>query len=681
MVVGKNSFGKCLRGNTLIEVEYKTQHIIQQTTFTVKGLTELFHKQPELIGQLKVLTRFGYKTIEAAGITAYDSEVLTFVLESGKSISVSPDHLLFSNDTWVKAKDLRDDFLLTKHGKEKIVEIILEPDKEDLYDLQVAEVHEFYANGIVSHNSTMLDALTFSLFGKSFRGINKPQLVNSINERDCLVEVEFSIGPTQYKVRRGIKPNIFEIYRNGSLIDQTASTIDQQRWFEQTVLKMNYRAFTQIVIIGSSNFVPFMQLSPAHRREVIEDLLDIKIFSSMNSIIKEKIKGLKDDIRTLELKKESLKDKVQMQKDFIDELENRGKENIAQRQQKIETLLREVESYMEQNTSLDESIQALSKDLQSLQGATAKLKELGNLKGKISQKVSCITRDHKFFKENTVCPTCTQDIDEEFRLNKISEAEQKAKELHDGYTKLEQAIQAEEDRETQFLALSKEITKLTNEISQNNTRISSHQRQIKDFETEIQTITEQLENRNTEHEKLREYEQNLNQTFEDLSSKNELIHYHDFAYSLLKDNGVKSKIIKKYLPLINQQINRYLQMMDFYINFKLNENFEESVESPIHEDFSYSSFSEGEKSRINLSLLFAWREVAKLKNSVSCNLIIFDEVFDSSLDSAGTEDFLKIIRYVIKDANVFVISHKSGLEDKFESVMRVDKRKNFSYIM
>ena len=444
---------------------------------------------------------------------------------------------------------------------------------------------------------------------------------------------------------------------------------------------MNYRAFTQIVIIGSSNFVPFMQLSPAHRREVIEDLLDIKIFSSMNSIIKEKIKSLKDDIRTLELKKESLKDKVQMQQDFIDELENRGKENIAQRQTKIETLLRESESYMTQNVSLDESIQTLSKDLESLQGATAKLKELGNLKGKISQKVSCITRDHKFFKENTVCPTCTQEIDEEFRLNKISEAEQKAKELHDGYTKLEQAIQAEEDRESRFLTLSKQITKLTNDISQNNTRISSIQRQIKDFESEIQTITEQLENRNTEHEKLRDYEQSLNQTFEDLSSKNELIHYHDFAYSLLKDNGVKSKIIKKYLPLINQQINRYLQMMDFYINFKLNENFEESVESPIHEDFSYSSFSEGEKSRINLSLLFAWREVAKLKNSVSCNLIIFDEVFDSSLDSAGTEDFLKIIRYVIKDANVFVISHKSGLEDKFQSVMRIDKKKNFSYIM
>jgi DNA repair exonuclease SbcCD ATPase subunit len=303
---------------------------------------------------------------------------------------------------------------------------------------------------------------------------------------------------------------------------------------------------------------------------------------------------------------------------------------------------------------------------------------LGNLKGKISQKVSTITTEHKFFTKNTVCPTCTQKIGEEFRLNKISEAETKAKELQGGYEELEKAIRDEEIREGHFLRISKEITNLNHEISKNNTRVSGHQRQIRDLETEIRTITEQLENRNTEHEKLKQYEDGLNQTFEELSNKKELITYHDFAYSLLKDSGVKSKIIKKYLPLINQQINRYLQMMDFYINFTLNEQFEESVQSPIYEDFSYSSFSEGEKSRINLSLLFAWREVAKLKNSVSCNLIIFDEVFDSSLDSAGTEEFLKIIRYVISDANIFVISHKGGLEDKFESVITVDKKKNFS---
>jgi DNA repair exonuclease SbcCD ATPase subunit len=526
--------------------------------------------------------------------------------------------------------------------------------------------------------SSFLDALTFVLFGKSFRGINKPQLVNSINEKDCLVEVEFKIGSTDYRVRRGIKPNIFEIYRNNSLIDQNSSSVDQQKWFEQSVLKMNFRSFIQIVIIGSSNFVPFMQLSSSHRREVIEELLDIKIFSSMNNIIKDKIRLLKEEVKTLDLKKQSLKDKVEMQKDFIEEIENLGRENIEKKKKTITQLIKESETYININSEVEEKIFSLTKDLEKVSGSKEKLKKLGNLKGKISQKVTTITEDHKFFTKNTVCPTCTQEIDEEFRLNKISEAETKAKELQSGYVELEKAIQDEEIKENHFLRISKEITNLNHEISQNNTRVSGHQKQIQDLESEIQTITKQLKNRSAEQEKLEEYKNGLDKTFEELSNKKVLISYHDFAYSLLKDSGVKSKIIKKYLPLINQQINRYLQMMDFYINFTLDEEFNESVQSPIHEDFSYSSFSEGEKSRINLSLLFAWREVAKLKNSVSCNLIIFDEVFDSSLDSAGTEEFLKIIRYVISDANIFVISHKGGLEDKFESVITVDKKKNFS---
>jgi DNA repair exonuclease SbcCD ATPase subunit len=401
----------------------------------------------------------------------------------------------------------------------------------------------------------------------------------------------------------------------------------------------------------------------------------------MNTIIKDKIRQIKDEIKTLDLKKQSLKDKVEMQKNFIDELETRGKDNIKNRKSKINNLMSEVEVYMNQNSILEENVFSLNKNLKEVSDASVKLKKLGNLKGKISQKVSTITTEHKFFKENTICPTCTQEIGENFRLNKISDAEKKSKELHDGYNELKQVIQDEEERENEFLILSKEVSKLSNEISHNNTRISSHQRQICDFESEIQTIAEQLENKNTEHEKLKGYTETLKNTFDELSSKKDIITYHDFAYSLLKDNGVKSKIIKKYLPLINQQINRYLQMMDFYINFTLDEEFNESVKSPVYEDFSYSSFSEGEKSRINLALLFAWREVAKLKNSVSCNLIIFDEVFDSSLDGSGTEEFLKIIRYVISDANIFVISHKSGLEDKFGSVIRVEKRKNFSYIL
>jgi len=452
--------------------------------------------------------------------------------------------------------------------------------------------------------STVLDALTFVLFGKAFRNINKPQLINSTNEKDCLVEIEFKIGSVEYKVRRGIKPNIFEIYRNGNLLDQNSSSVDQQKWFEQTIIKMNYKSFTQIVILGSSNFVPFMQLSSSHRREVIEDLLDIKIFSSMNTIIKEKIKALKDEIKTFELKKESLKDKVEMQKNFIDQLESRGKDKINHNNKKISDLMQEIDLYLNENETTESKVSNYLISQEEVSGCSEKLRKLGNLKGKISQKVLSITNEHKFFTENTVCPTCTQSIDEEFRINRINDAQNKAKELQSGYKELEEAIKEEEERERQFISISKEISKLTNGISQNNTKISGCQRQIRDLESEIQTITTQLENRNSEHEKLESFKENLKTTYDELVSKKDLINYYDFSYSLLKDGGVKSKIIKKYLPLINQQVNRYLQMMDFYINFTLDEEFNETVQSPIHEDFSYASFSEGEKQRIDLALLF-----------------------------------------------------------------------------
>ena len=529
--------------------------------------------------------------------------------------------------------------------------------------------------------STVLDALTFSLFGKPFRKINKPQLINTVNEKDCIVEVDFLVGTTEWKVIRGIKPNIFEIHRNCEVLDQASAAVDQQKWLEQTVLKMNYKSFTQIVILGSSTFVPFMQLPAAHRREVIEDLLDIKIFSSMNTVIKEKIRQIRDEVKTLDLKKESLFDKVEMQKNFIGELENRGNANINSNKEKITNLMNEVGDYIQQNSSLEESIIKRTKEQEEVTGAADKLRKLGNLKGKISQKVSTITEEHKFFTENTVCPTCTQDIDERFRLDRIADAQNKAKELQSGYKELEDAIRDEEKREHQFTIISKEITKLTHEVSQNNTKISGCQRQIRDLESEIQTITNQLENRNTEHEKLESFRESLQKTYDELATKKDSISYYDFTYNLLKDGGVKSKIIKKYLPLINQQVNRYLQMMDFYINFTLDEEFNETVQSPIHEDFSYASFSEGEKMRIDLALLFTWREVARMKNSVNTNLLIMDEVFDSSLDGFGTEEFLKIIKYVIKDANIFVISHKTGLEDKFESVIRFEKVKGFSRMM
>ena len=526
--------------------------------------------------------------------------------------------------------------------------------------------------------STILDALTFVLYGKSFRKINKSQLINTTNEKNCEVEIEFTVNSTDWKIVRGIKPNIFKISKNGKDLDQSSHAGDQQKWLEQNVLKMNYKSFTQIVILGSSTFVPFMQLNGSSRREVVEDLLDIKIFSAMNNLIKEKIRMVREEVKTFELKKESLKDKAEMQENFIKELEEQGKNNIQEKNDKIKVLGIEVDTHLENNQLTEVSVSDLMEKQEKVAGDDDKLTKLNNLKGKITQKVATITKEHKFFTDNKVCPTCTQSIEEEFRVNRIDEAQTKAKELQSGYKELEEAIKKEQDRELQFTNLSKEITKLTHGISKNNTRISGCQRQIRDLESEVQKLTDQLANRNTEHEKLEEFRNNLQKTYENLAEKKEKITYFDFTYSLLKDGGVKTMIIKKYLPLINQQVNKYLQMMDFYINFKLDEEFNETIESPIHEDFSYASFSEGEKMRIDLALLFTWREVARFKNSVNTNLLIMDEVFDSSLDGFGTEEFLKIIKYVIQDANIFVISHKTGMDERFEDVVRFEKIKGFS---
>jgi len=529
--------------------------------------------------------------------------------------------------------------------------------------------------------STILDALTFSLYGKSFRKINKGQLVNSVNDKGCLVNIEFSVNNTDWKVERGIKPNIFKIYRNGEELNQSHSAIDQQKWLEQNILKMNYKSFTQIVILGSSTFVPFMQLPVSSRREVVEDLLDIKIFSSMNEIIRTKIRMIRDEVKTLELKKESVKDKVDMQKDFIKKIENQSKEDIDSKLNTIDSINLEIEKAFQWGLDKDLELNNIREQVTKFEDSGSRLREFGSIKGKMSQKISTIVNEHKFFTDNTVCPTCDQSIEESFRVNRIRDSQNKAEELRKGFDDLQKAIKDEELRESQFKQLSKELSNLLNGISTNNAQITGHQRQVKRLESEVQTITSQIENRNTEHEKLETFRESLQETYDRLAERKEKVTYYDFIHTLLKDGGVKGKIINKYLPLINRQVNRYLQMMDFYINFKLDEEFNESIETPIHEDFTYASFSEGEKMRVDLSLLFTWREIARLKNSVNTNLLIMDEVFDSSLDGFGTDEFLKIIRYVIKDANIFVISHKTGMEDKFDEVIKFEKVKGFSKML
>jgi DNA repair exonuclease SbcCD ATPase subunit len=398
----------------------------------------------------------------------------------------------------------------------------------------------------------------------------------------------------------------------------------------------------------------------------------------MNDVIKAKIRSIREEVKTLDLKKESLMDKVDMQKNFIDKIESQSKEDVDSKNQKIDSLNKEVEKCFSESMEKEDILSKLKEQLTEFENAQERLREYGSIKGKLSQRIQTLVKEHKFFSDNTVCPTCDQNIEESFRVNRISDSQNKAEELREGFEKLQSAIKDEELRESQFKLLSSQISKTLNDISSFNVQITGYQKQIRGLESEIQTITSQVENRNIEHKKLEELRDNLNKTYDDLVKSKDKISYYDFIYSLLKDGGVKAKIINKYLPLINQQVNKYLQLMDFYINFTLDNEFNETVESPIHEDFSYSSFSEGEKQRIDLALLFTWREIARVKNSVNTNLMILDEVFDSSLDGFGTEEFLKIIRYIIKDTNIFVISHKSGMEDRFDEVVKFEKHKGFS---
>ena len=534
-----------------------------------------------------------------------------------------------------------------------------------------------------SGKSTILDALTFVLYNKPFRKINKPQLVNSVNEKDCLVEIEFSIGSREYKVIRGIKPNIFEIWIDGKVQNQDAAQSDQQKKLEEGILKLNYKSFTQTVILGSATFVPFMQLTSANRRDIVEDLLDIKIFSTMNGILKDRVRSCNEVIREASIRKDMIEDKIEMQESFIKDIEKSGKERIDRKEKQVENLHKEVDVIMDENDEKTLKIMdELQPKLENLNNTKKTLKKLNTIKVKLEQKIQNIVEEHKFFEDNTVCPTCTQPLEEQFRLDKIVDIQEKSKELNEGYKELEATINVEQEKDIEFTNCSSEINRLNNDISTNNVRISGINRQIKNLRKEIQDVADQVSNRNTERETLRNLKEDLDKTEKERSSQREEVSYLDFAHSLMKDGGVKSKIIKKYLPLMNQQINKYLQMMDFYINFSLDEEFKESIRSPIHEDFSYDSFSEGEKMRIDLSLLFTWRDIAKMRNSASTNLLILDEIFDSSLDGAGTDFFTTIIKFVIQDAHVFVISHKTDeLMDKFDRIIKFDKVKGFSKVV
>ena len=546
-------------------------------------------------------------------------------------------------------------------------------------DLQASKTNLIIgSNG--AGKSTILDALTFSLFGKPFRKINKPMLINSINEKDCLTEIEFSIGRKEYKVVRGIKPNKFEIYCNDQLWNQEASAVDQQKNFEANVLKMNYKSFTQIVVLGSSTFVPFMRLPLAQRRDIIEDILDIQVFSTMNVLLKDKVRENNDEIKTLDYQIHLLEEKIDLQKKYMLELEKKTKEEIIRKENKISELLQNENEYHNEVARLTSEVEKHSEEMKEVSNSKAKLKKLNTFLFKIHSKLKNCQKEHDFFSDNHVCPTCTQELDEDFRQEKINQGASELNKMNTGVEELLAEIAKEEERENKFTELSDQVMQLNASISQSNFQITSIKKTISDIEQEIKELEGSNPDKKAEFVKLEGLVKNKKELgatqAENRKDRDTLL----VASQLLKDNGIKTRIIKTYLPAMNQLINQYLQRMDFYVNFTLNENFEEIIKSRYRDVFSYDSFSEGEKSRIDIALLLTWRSIAKLKNSVDTNLLILDEIFDSSLDQQGGMDLSWILRNFDDNSNVYVISHRENLDGKFDRTITAVKEKNFSVI-
>lgn len=516
--------------------------------------------------------------------------------------------------------------------------------------------------------STFLDALCFGLFNKPFRNINKPQLVNSVNEKGLLVEVEFRSGKHEYLVRRGVKPNLFEVWRNGEMIDQDAALRDTQKYLEESILNLNYKSFTQIVILGSASFTPFMQL-PAHiRREVIEDILDIQIFTTMNGLLKEQLTGVQGEIRDIEAEVEVAKSKAEIQKQYIDTLEN----NKAEKINEIEGKINELDATI---TELQATAAAKSEQAKKLGDPETKRRKLEKFKDKFSSQIEKVSKEIEFYENHDDCPTCKQGIPHDFKSEIKEERISKIQELEKASSELDQQF---EDLDS----LINEYTKLQTELIETNNEITSNQRYLQRLHAELGDTRKRTADIETEQEKLKDLAKEVTFKNSSRTEKKQEMHYMNAAAALLKDSGIKTRIIKQYLPAINSLANKYLAAMDFFVNFNLDEKFNETIKSRGRDKFSYASFSEGEKQRIDLALLFTWRTIAKMKNSAATNLLILDEVFDSSLDNNGTDYVMTLLNTIGEDTNVFVISHKGDqLFDKFRSVIKFEKKQNYSVMV
>jgi DNA repair exonuclease SbcCD ATPase subunit len=532
-----------------------------------------------------------------------------------------------------------------------------------------------------SGKSTMLDALCFALFGKPFRDINKPQLMNSINNKDCVVEVEFDTGNKSYKIVRGIKPNIFEIYCNGELVNQEAAARDYQEYLEKFILKLNYKSFTQIVILGSASFTPFMQLKSADRREIIEDLLDIQIFSTMNSLVKDRLSNNKDLIANVKHDIDLKQQKYDMHKKHIDELKQNNEDKVKEYESEIANNTVTISTLANQIDTYSKSVSELQLLVDAKDETDAKVKKITKLESQIEINLSKFRKDISFFQHNDDCPTCRQAIAMEFKEKELTTLTTKVTECDNGLAQLEQKLLEEQVKLKNINETQKKIQSLQIQIATNNTSITETNKMV----ARLQKLAEELKNSKTvsdkEEQELTTFKTELIELKESLKGFIDEKTYYEVAGNLLKDTGIKTKIVKQYLPVINKLVNKYLASLDFFVNFNLDESFKETIKSRHRDEFTYNNFSEGEKQRIDMALMLTWRAVAKLKNSSNTNLLILDETFDSSLDTNGTEELMKIL-HMLEGVNLFVISHKGDiLQDKFANVIRFVKEKNFSRII
>jgi len=528
--------------------------------------------------------------------------------------------------------------------------------------------------------STVLDALCFGLFGKPFRGINKAQLVNSVNMSGALVEVEFAIGSKKIKVIRGIKPNVFEIYVNGKMYNQDANVRDYQKYLEQQILKLNYRSFTQVVILGSSTFIPFMQLKSKHRREVVEEILDIQIFSIMNMLLKQKLKHNAEEIRDIEYKISLTEEKVDLQENYIDEIKKNKDKLLEEKSSLFESNQEEIHKRQKKVTEFENNNIELLRQISDSDSIKSKYQKLQSIKSTLNEKHRAHSSTINFFETNEDCPTCQQHISEIFKTDILKKKTKETDKISKGLSELKDELEKYKERQKEIVEIAKSVREHEVQIAKDNESILQLEKFNSTLQSEIDVLEHADVNKN-DYEKLGDLKSSIINLTEQRLKLSEDKTYSETARNMLQDTGIKTKIIKQYLPIMNKLINTYLTSMEFYVNFTLDENFEETIKSRHRDDFSYSSFSEGEKMRIDLALLFTWRAVAKMKNSANTNLLILDEIFDSSLDGTGTDEFLKILN-TLGDENVFVISHKQdALADKFRSTVKFSKIKNFSHMV